>query len=150
MPKSSHAACMPGCSFLLKGALHPTLERQMMAPGVWEGEQSLVPSGIVVSRVVHSVIPRAWASHAQALCKAAHMGHSTPSGRQACWHQMPPPRSAVATEALYLFSCPTQHLSSPDQRKKGFLRLSSPNGESLRFCATSGLTFLGAQGTCVF
>lgn len=141
MPKSSHAACMPGCSFLLKGVLPPTLQRRRMAPGAWEGEQTPVPAGIVVSRVVHSVIPRVWASPAQALCKAAHSGPShtlwpagMPSGAPFC--------SAVATEASYLFSCPTQHLSSPDQRKKGFLRPSSPSGESLRSCATSRLTFL--------
>lgn len=149
MPKSSHAVCMPGCSFLLKGALHPSLERQRIAPGVWEGEQAPVPSGIVVSRVVHSVIPRAWASHAQALCKATDSGPQLtlwPAGMLASGT---PSRLAVATEALYLFSCPMQHLSRPDQRKKGFLRSNSPSGESLRLCATSGLTFLGAQGTCV-
>lgn len=42
--------------------------------------------------------------------------------------------------------CPTQHLSSPGQRKKGALRPSFTSGMNLRFSATSDLESGGSPG----
>lgn len=107
-----------------------------MAPGVWGAQRTSAPSGVVYRGQCTRPFPVPGPPTPRLSAKP-----HTIRPQHAFWCQVPCPCVAVATKALP----PTQHLSSPDQRKKGFLKPSCTCRKNLRCSAAPSLASGGPR-----
>lgn len=141
-------ACLAAPS--AKQCSSPIPEGQRMALGVWAGEQTPGPSGTVVRRWY----PQSFSGPRPPMSRLSAKSHTwatahPPACRDVGVRGPIPARMKPVKPSLCVFSSPSQHLSSPDQRRKGFLRPSFTRRANLGYCAATGLALGKARAPVI-